>query len=286
MPPEPTHVGGVVVNYNARPYLLECLRSLRAEGVRHVVVVDNGSTDGSAAAVAEADPEAVFVPTGRNLGYGTAVNRGVPLLPEDVDAVLVSNADVVVEPGTVKALVAALEADPRRTLVGPRIENPDGSLYPSARAFPSLLDALGHGFLGLVLPRNRFSRRYKMLDWDHAAAAEVDWISGASFLARRHAFEELGGFDERYFMYLEDVDLCWRTQRAGWEVVYEPAGRVVHAQGVSTDQRPYRMIVAHHRSMWRFAGQTATGWRRAALPFVALALVARCILSLAKRAFR
>ena len=92
-----------------------------------------------------------------------------------------------------------------------------------------------------------------MNDWDHASARTVDWVSGACFLARRSAWEEVGGFDRAYFMYLEDVDLCWRLGSAGWAVAYEPAAQVVHVQGVSADRHPYRMLLAHHVSMWRFA---------------------------------
>src|SRR5205085_1114006 len=108
--------------------------------------------------------------------------------------------------------------------------------------------AAGHAFLGYVAPDNRYSRAYKLLDWDHASAGYVDWISGACFLARRQVYRAVGGFDESYFMYVEDVDLCWRLGRQGWKVGYDPAGRVVHRGGVSTDQRAYRMILEHHRS--------------------------------------
>jgi N-acetylglucosaminyl-diphospho-decaprenol L-rhamnosyltransferase len=114
-----------------------------------------------------------------------------------------------------------------------------------------------------------------MLDWDHAAPLDVDWVSGAFFLVRRRTWEEVAGFDPQYFMYLEDVDLCWRARRAGWRVGYEPGGEVVHVQGVSAAQHPYRMQVAHHRSMWRFARQTSSGVRRLALPVVAAGLVLR-----------
>jgi N-acetylglucosaminyl-diphospho-decaprenol L-rhamnosyltransferase len=138
-----------------------------------------------------------------------------------------------------------------------------------------LVDALGHGLLGLLAPGNRFTRRYRLLDWDHSRAACVDWVSGACFLVRREAWDEVGGFDPSYFMYMEDVDLCWRLGRAGWKVGYEPAAQVVHAQGASTNQRPYRMLAAHHRSMWRFAARTTHGTRRAVLPVVATGLVAR-----------
>ena len=93
----------------------------------------------------------------------------------------------------------------------------------------------------------------------------VDWVSGACFLARRQAFDELGGFDEAYFMYAEDIDLCWRAKQAGWKVNYVPGAVVTHLQGASTDLHPYRMLVAHHRSAYRFASRTVHGWRRATL---------------------
>jgi N-acetylglucosaminyl-diphospho-decaprenol L-rhamnosyltransferase len=282
LPEVARRVDAVVVNYNAREELLECVQSLRAEGVSDITVVDNGSVDGSGASLAGADPEARLVETGANLGYGGGANRG--LSQGQRELVLVCNADVVVRAGTLAALTTALDADAGLGLVGPRLINSDGTLYPSARTFPSLVDAIGHGFLGLVAPRNRFSRSYKMLDWDHAGRRGVDWVSGSCFLARRRALEDLGGFDESYFMYLEDVDLCWRLGRAGWRVAYEPSGCVLHVQGVSTDQHPYRMIVAHHESLLRFAWRTTTGWRRLLLPVVTLGLVVRALGASAQRA--
>ena len=105
----------------------------------------------------------------------------------------------------------------------------------------------------------------------------VDWVSGACFLVRRSAFEQVGGFDEAYFMYAEDVDLCWRLGRAGWTVAYLPTAEVTHLQGVSTDRHPYRMILEHHRSLLRFAGRSSRGWRRALLPLVALGIGARAV---------
>ena len=274
-------VSAVVVNFNARDHLVECVRSLRAEGVDDVVVVDNDSADGSAPALAASDPGARIVATGANLGYGTAANRGAAVAAGDL--LLVCNSDVVVEPGAVKALAAALDAWPGSAIVGPRIENLDGSVYPSPRTFPDLGVAVGHAFLGLVAPGNRFTRRYRMLDWDRAAAAAVDWVSGACFLVRRSAWEAVGGFDEAYFMYVEDVDLCWRASRAGWGVVFEPAARVVHVQGVSSERAPYRMIAEHHRSLLRFYRRTATGPRRGLVPLVAAGLAVRAGLACAQR---
>lgn len=275
-------VAAVVVSYNARRHLRSCLASIAAEQVKTTIVVDNGSVDGSQSVVE--DSEAVWFPTGANLGYGRAANLGAGS-PAAADAafLLVCNPDLEVEPGALATLVKALESDESLGVVGPRIVNPDGSLYPSARSFPNLVDALGHGLFGLVAPGNRFTRRYRLLDWDHASARKVDWISGACFVARREAWDAVGGFDPSYFMYLEDVDLCWRLGRAGWTVGYEPGATVVHTQGASTDQHPYRMLLAHHRSLWQFAWRTTTGARRTALPVVAVGLVGRLAVASARR---
>jgi N-acetylglucosaminyl-diphospho-decaprenol L-rhamnosyltransferase len=268
-------VGAVVVNFNAASFLVDCVVSLRSNGVESIVVVDNGSTDGSRAGVVAADPGVTWVDAGANLGYGRAANAGAARLP-GYD-LLVCNPDLVLGSGAVRALKRRLHAAPGLGLVGPRLENPDGTLYPSARAFPDLTVAIGHGVLGTVAPGNRFTRRYRLLDWDHAQAAEVDWVSGACFLVRRPVWDAVGGFDPSYFMYMEDVDLCWRVRRGGWEVGYEPAAVVTHVQGVSANQRPYRMLAAHHWSMWRFARRTTTGVRRAALPLIGAGLAARMV---------
>jgi N-acetylglucosaminyl-diphospho-decaprenol L-rhamnosyltransferase len=271
-------VAAVVVNYNAASYLEACLASLAANGVGVIVVVDNGSSDDSREVVEASG--ARWVETGTNLGYGRAANWGAQVLEvRRAEHLFICNPDIRVGAGTVAGLAAALDAEPNLALVGPRLCNPDGSLYPSARRFPDLVDSIGHGLLGMIAPHNRFTRRYRLLDWDHRQAAHVDWVSGACFLARREAWDAVGGFDPSYFMYMEDVDLCWRLRVGGWAVGYEPAAEVMHVQGASTNRRPYRMLGAHHRSMWRFAWRTTTGPRRAALPLVAVGLGGRFVVA-------
>lgn len=279
-----THaVGAVVVNYNAEAHVPECVRSLEADGVARIVVVDNASTTPTEATLAALEPEVTVVRLARNVGYGAGANRGVERV--GTDYVLVTNADTIVEPGTTKALAAVLDRQPHAGAVGPGIHTTDGEVYPSARTFPSIGDALGHAFLGIFFPRNRFTRRYRMLDWAHADSREVDWISGACLMVRASAFDEIGGFDEAYFMYSEDVDLCWRLRRAGWTVWFEPAGRVVHAHGASTAHHPYRMIAAHHVSLLRFAARSTTGARRVLLPVFALGLALRAAIVSLRRVF-
>jgi N-acetylglucosaminyl-diphospho-decaprenol L-rhamnosyltransferase len=279
-------VAAVVVNYNAGDYLLGCVRSLRGAGVVQIIVADNASTDTSVAALRAADPDTTIVETGGNFGYGGGANRGAVAAPARADVLLISNADVVVEPAAIKAMVAALDADPELGIVGPRIDNTDGTLYPSARNIPGPFDAMGHAFLGLIKPNNRFTRRYRMLDWDHASAKHVDWISGACFAIRRTVFERLGGFNEAYFMYLEEIDLCHRTKELGAGVLYEPAARVMHVGAVSTNQVPYRMLAAHHRSTLRWWWSSHRWPARAVVPFVGLGLGIRFVLAALVRSLR
>jgi N-acetylglucosaminyl-diphospho-decaprenol L-rhamnosyltransferase len=279
-----SEVAAVLVSYNVRELLLRCIGSLRDDGVDTIVVVDNDSKDDSVDAVRRSFPDVDVVPLGHNHGFGGGVNRAVQRT--STPYVLVTTPDVIVEPGSTKALVAVLDESPDVGLVAPRVDTPDGELYPSVRRFPNLVDATGHAFLHFLWRDNPFSRRYKMADWDHRSASDVDWVAGTHFLVRRSAWDAVGGFDEQFFMFVEDVDLCWRLHRAGWRVRYEPASRVEHEVSGSADQTPYRMIAEHHRSLYRFNRKRATGWRRALLPFLAAGLGVRTVLAWVQRRWR
>jgi N-acetylglucosaminyl-diphospho-decaprenol L-rhamnosyltransferase len=200
--------------------------------------------------------------------------------------VAVCNPDLEVRAGTAAAMLARFAAEPDLAAVGPTLRNPDGSQYPSARAHSSEADAVGHALLGRVWPRNAFTRRYRQLDADWGAPRDVDWVSGALVFLRRSAVDSVGGWDERYFMYMEDVDLCWRLRRLGWRVAYEPGGEAVHLQGASTRRHPYRMIVEHHRSVYRFAARRWRGVHRLLLLPAALFLSARALVDVVARALR
>jgi N-acetylglucosaminyl-diphospho-decaprenol L-rhamnosyltransferase len=277
-------VAAVSVSYNVRELSLRSIELLKADGITEIVIVDNDSTDGSADAIATREPDVTLVRLTTNIGFGPGVNRAVARTTSAY--VLVTTPDVLFDVGSTEALVTAIEAAPDIGFVAPAVQTPDGKLYPSVRRFPSFLDATGHAFLNFLWPSNPFSRRYKMAEWDHSAAADVDWIAGTHFLVRREAWDAIGGFDEQFFMFLEDVDICWRLHEAGWRVRYEPAVSVIHEVSRSTDQTPYRMIAAHHRSIYRFNKKRLTGVRRALLPVIAVGLTVRCGLAWVQRVFR
>jgi N-acetylglucosaminyl-diphospho-decaprenol L-rhamnosyltransferase len=266
----------VIVDYDAGAYLAECVRSLETEGVAELVVVENGSASAARSALDHHGLAATpLLVTGRNIGYGAGANRGLAALGRG-EYVLVCNPDLVVHPGALGSLESALDDHPSWAVVGPRIMTPEGVVYPSARLFPQPWVAAGHALFGVLFPANSFTRRYRTPELQDRPT-EVDWVSGACFLARRSALDQIGGFDEGYFMFAEDMDLCWRAGEAGWKVGFEPAASVTHHEGISRRKHPYRMSLAHHRSALRFASRTMSGPRRALLPLAALGLGARLV---------
>ncbi len=276
-------VSSVVVNYNAGNYLLDCVGSLYEQGIKQIIVVDNNSSDNSQLYLKRKFPDIELVEAGANIGYGAAINMGSKLVTSLY--MLICNPDIILQQGSIESLLETIESDPTIAFVGPKILNPDGTLYPSVRVFPSMVDAIGHAFVGLVAPNNRFSRRYRMLDWDHSATSVVDWVSGACLLANKAHFDVLGGFDESYFMYMEDVDICWRAAQEGNKVVYNPSSRVMHVQGVSSRQHPYKMTVEHHRSLYKFFSKIASKYQYLLLPIVGFGLVIRTVLAVLKHFF-
>ncbi len=261
----------VVINYNAgaclRPAVESILNDLlsatmSSEHQVGVVVVDNGSTDTSLDSIQGMD--GVLVIRQENMGYAAGANRGIAATTAPI--VVVCNPDLVVHHGATTAILSAFDADPKLAAVGPKVLNPDGSVYPSIRKQPALIDAVGHGIFGMVWKQNPFTRRYRQLDRDPSVACDADWVSGAAIWLRRSALEAIGGWDDGYFMYVEDVDLCWRLHRAGFAVRYDPNASVTHVQGVSTSTRPTEMLRAHHDSLWRFAKKRLTGPKALLLP--------------------
>ncbi len=272
---QPTHgsVAVVVVTYESSTDIGPCLDSFRADpAVGAIVVVDSGSSDVDQTRSAVHARQGVrFESLDRNIGFGSACNRGAALTDEPL--LLFLNPDTIVGDRCVSLLAAtfAQQSSEHVAVVGPSVRNPDGSLYPSARVFPSMLTAAGHAFLGPIWPNNPFSSTY-LRSFDGP-----EWISGTALAVRRHAFELVGGFDEQYFMYVEDVDLCWRLRQRGQYVAVCESAEVVHRIGGSSRHRPFAMIGHHHRSLWRFARRSSTGFERVALPFVAVGLLTRSV---------
>lgn len=247
-------VAVVTVSYNSSAQLPEFLDSVAAQSPRpaHVLIADNASADVERTRVIAHDRGVDVLELPRNLGYGGAINAGVAALPPRVEFVLISNPDVAFGSGAISALVDALGRTDDAGAVGPRILNPDGSTYPSARNLPSLRTGVGHALLSGPWPSNPWTRAYRAETQSPVRRRSVGWLSGSCVLVRRRAFEEVGGFDTGYFMYFEDVDLGYRLGRAGWHNSYEPDAIVTHIGGLSTKSESKRMLRAHHESAERF----------------------------------
>ena len=259
MSPVSAAVTVVVVTYSPGETLAAFLDSLKAATSRtvEVIVVDNGSTDGAPERAAER-VGVRLIRTGDNLGYGGAANRG--LADATTDWVVVANPDIVWQPGSLDVLVDATDLWPYAAALGPAIVTTTGELYPSARALPSLSTGIGHALFGWAWPSNPWTQRYRREN-EPPVEGETGWLSGSCLLLRRVAVDRIGGFDPAYFMYFEDVDLCDRLEQAGWQVVYLPASVVEHLGGHATSQRPVEMLVAHHRSAYRYLARHYRGWR-------------------------
>jgi GT2 family glycosyltransferase len=242
----------VIVHYRSLEPLLTALAALEADAsglAVETVVVDNDSRDGAAARLSEAFPRVRVIVNTENVGYARAVNQGMRATTGEF--VVVMNPDCEVRPGALRAMRHHLLTHPSTALVGPRILNTDGTLEFSARAFPDHLTFLfnRYSLLTRIFPDNPFSRRYLLTDWDHATVREVDWVSGACMMVRREAIERVGGMDEQFFMFNEDVDWCRRMKNAGWAVTYVPDATVVHHIGASKRKVASRVIYARHRGM-------------------------------------
>jgi N-acetylglucosaminyl-diphospho-decaprenol L-rhamnosyltransferase len=269
-------VVAVIVDFHAGQALSDCVDSLHANGVGDIIVVENGEAGSTMPALS--GQRVVLVEPNMNLGYGRGVNRGVAAAPRRT-YLLISNPDVIVHEGAVDELVQYLDSHPSIAIVGPQILRPDGSVYPSQRVFPNFWLAGLHAILAPLWANNPASRRYR----SPRADGSVDWVSGAFFLVRRESFEAVGGFDERYFMFAEDMALCWQLREHGYGVAANGDASVTHIEGLSRARASREMLVAHHRSALRFEWQTARGFRRVLAPVATLVLGVRlCVVLLVR----
>jgi GT2 family glycosyltransferase len=248
-------VSVIVVSYNTRDILRQCLARLMQELATvdgEAIVVDNASVDGSADMVAREFPQVRLLRSAVNLGFAAGNNRGFALARGRY--VVLLNPDAFLGSSALALALAHMEAAPRIGIAGGRLQDPDGRLQPSGRLFPSLLnEALVTSGLAARFPRSRLFGRFDRTWADPGQAAQVDWVPGAFTIIRGRALGETGGFDERFFLYYEEVDLCRRMTQAGYDVWYWPDIVVTHIGGASS-----KTVKTHEFSS---AGSQLTLWR-------------------------
>ena len=226
----------VIVSFNTRDVLRECLQTLQRQAGSvsyETVVIDNNSSDGSAEMVEAEFNWARVVRCDRNLGFAGANNRGFPRATGRY--VVLLNSDAFLQPGALERAVEHMDKNPMVGLAGGRLVGRDGSWQPSARMFPSLLnELLVMSGLSTRYSKSRFFGRVDQTFADPSEPSQIDWVPGAFSIIRRDILEKIGYFDERFFLYYEEVDLCRRLKAAGYQIWYWPDIQVVHLGGESS----------------------------------------------------
>jgi hypothetical protein len=248
----PIDLSIIIVSWNVRDYLAGCLASLAQQGdpTIEIIVVDSASADGTPDMLRERYPHVVSLPQAENVGFTRGNNIG--LAAAQGHHLFLLNPDTEVRGDALARMVAYLEQHPDVGIVGPHTLNTDGTHQSTRRRFPTLWSALAEtpAFARLRLPNVR--GRYFVRDVSDDQTADIDWVQGSALMLRRSVYEQIGGMDEGYFMFSEEVDLCKRARLAGWRVVYLGEARIVHHGGKSTDQVQTARHIYFYQSQVRY----------------------------------
>jgi N-acetylglucosaminyl-diphospho-decaprenol L-rhamnosyltransferase len=256
-----TDVSVVIVSYESRELLARCLAALEADAGRvataETIVVDQASRDGTARWLAAEHPGVKVVALPENVGFGAGNNRGAAVAAGRW--LLLLNSDAFVRPGAIDELVRFAERRPAAGAVGPKLLWPDGRLQRSCRRFPTVFRlATEYLYLRKLAPRSRALNGFYCGDFAHDAPSRVDWLTGACVLIRRELYERLGGFDEAFFLYSEEVDLLYRASQVGAETWYDPAAEVVHVWGGTAARASALVLAEQARSHLRYLDKHAS----------------------------
>jgi GT2 family glycosyltransferase len=220
----------IIVTWNSGAHIKGCLAALSDFQETEIIVIDNNSHDSTVSSV-QTYPHIFLLQNKENEGFTRAVNQGIQIAQGQF--LLILNPDVQITANTVQALIAHMGENPRVGVIAPKLLYPNGKLQYSCRRFPTLATFLLRG-LGLTEDRPWMPpllHRHLMTDYDHRETRDVDWVLGACMLVRRELIEDIGLFDERYFLYYSDIDFCFRAKKMGWRVHYEPRVTAIHAYG-------------------------------------------------------
>jgi GT2 family glycosyltransferase len=244
----------IIVNWNTKQLLQDCLTSVyeRAGDLNYeIIVIDNASTDGSVEMVKNDFRQVILIENDKNRGFASANNQGMALAKGRY--VLLLNSDTIVLDNSIANTVHFADENPKAAVTGCRVLNPDRTIQRTCFMFPSLLNMLlSSTYLYKLFPKSRFFGREQMTWWDRSDVRQVDVVTGCFMLVRREAIEQVGVMDERFFMYGEETDWCYRFWRDGWKVMFAPVGEIIHFGGQSAAKRPVAMIVQLRLSILKF----------------------------------
>lgn len=248
----------IIVSYNSRRHLERCIGSvekLKDNLVKEIILVDNGSTDGSIAYVKENWPKVTVVENGSNIGFAAANNAGIR--HSSGKYLMFLNPDTELSNDTAEKLASYFEHTGDAGIVAPKLLYPDGTLQYSCRTFYNLRTIFFRRFLRKY--KSGLERKHLMLDWDHDSPARVDWVLAACIFTKRELMDKIGLFDEKYRLYFEDVDLCYRFAQRGFKTYYYPLTTVVHHHQRDSAKRISKTTIWHIQSMIRFFNKF--GWK-------------------------
>ncbi len=244
----------VIVSWNVRKDITNCISSLSVNPPVcsfETIVVDNASSDGSAQEIREQFPEVTCVANDQNYGFAAANNQGIKLAKGEY--LLFLNPDTIVRSGSLDPLVTFMDSNKDVGACGPKLLNEDGSTQRSVRKFPSYRGALYRfTFLKYFKIFKNSYRSWLMRDFDHQSRIDVNQLMGAALLVRKSIIDEIGGFDENFFMYYEEVDLCYRIKKHGWRIVFLPQASITHLGGRSSQQIPAAKRIMMLRSLLKY----------------------------------
>ncbi len=251
-------VSVIIVNLNGKQLLASCLPSIYEKSssiAKEIIVVDNNSADGSIEWLKKNYPDVAIIQNKDNKGFSRANNQGIRKAKGKY--LLLLNNDTEFLNDALTPAVRFMEDNPSIGICGLKLLNPDRSIQYSCRSFPSFSTSLfnRYSFLTRLFPDNMFTRQYLKTDFNHQAIAEVDWVSGAAMLLRRGTLDDIGLLDESFFMYSEDVDLCYRAWQNNWQVVYYPESKIIHYIGQTTLNNSSLFLPTlwhRHKSMFLF----------------------------------
>ena len=243
----------VIVSWNSWEYLPACLDSIfKPRNPRlEVILVDNDSEDGTPEKVSRLFPQVRLISNPRNLGYARACNQGLKMA--NAEFVLLLNPDTILHPDSLSRMIEYLKKDSSVGAVGPQLVGPDGRIQPSCRRFPNYLTLVWE-FSGLskLFPHSKIFGWWRMGDFDFQREKEVDQPMASALLVRRSVVETVGWLDERFGMFFNDVDFCFRIKQGGFKIVYFPEAKVTHHLGASTQKRKVAMIYQTHLGFFKY----------------------------------
>lgn len=245
----------IIVNYNVSKFLHKCLKSIfKAQSKKRieVMVVDNASVDKSPEMVKRDFPQVKLLCNKRNLGFAKGANQGIKI--SQGEYIFLLNPDTSVRTDKLDKMIDFMDKNKEVGVCGPKMTDTRGNVQYSCRRFPNYLTSISssQSLLFKLFPGNPLSQKYLLTQKDTHQATEVDWVSGSALLARKDVLDGVGLLDENFFMYVEDVDLCYKVKRDGFKVIYYPLFEVEHLIGASTNQAKAKMIIQHHKSMYSF----------------------------------